>query len=145
MRISMKADYGIRAMVDLARHYGEGPVQTSEIAARQFIPEPYLDQLLTVLRKAGLIRSIRGPQGGHMLMRPPSQITMGEVVAALEGNIAVLDCLDDMGACQLSERCGQRSVWQEVRAVTRRILDSVTLQDLLEREEQAETRVIYHI
>ncbi len=145
MRISMKADYGIRAMVDLARHYGQGPVQTSEIAARQFIPEPYLDQLLTVLRKAGLIRSIRGPQGGHMLMRPPSQITMGEVITALEGNISVLDCLDDMGTCQLSERCGQRSIWQEIRTMTRRILESVTIQDLLEREEQAEARVMYHI
>jgi len=141
----MKADYGIRAMVDLARHYGQGPVQTSEIAARQHIPEPYLDQLLTVLRKAGLIRSIRGPQGGHMLVRSPALITMGEVVAALEGNIAVLDCLDDMAACQLSERCGQRSVWQEIRTLTRQVLDSVTIQDLLEREEQAEARVMYHI
>jgi len=78
-------------------------------------------------------------------MRPPSQITMGEVITALEGNISVLDCLDDMGTCQLSERCGQRSVWQEIRTMTRRILESVTIQDLLEREEQAEARVMYHI
>src|SRR4051794_22155275 len=74
VRISTKGDYGVRALVELAHHYGEGPVQSAEIAGRQGIPEPYLDQILTTMRRAGLIRSVRGPQGGHTLARPPAEI-----------------------------------------------------------------------
>ena len=73
MKVSMKGDYGVRALVELAHHYGEGPVQSAAIASRQAIPEPYLDQLLTSLRRAGFIRSVRGPQGGHALIRDPHE------------------------------------------------------------------------
>ena len=98
MRVSTKGDYGIRALVELAHRYGEGPVQSAEIARRQCIPEPYLDQLLTTLRRAGFIRSQRGPQGGHALLRPAEEIRLSDVIEALEGSLSPIACLDD-GSC----------------------------------------------
>src|SRR6476620_9715851 len=85
VKLSMRSDYGARAIVDLARHYNQGPVQSAEIAGRQAIPEAYLEQLLTTLRKSGLIRSTRGPHGGHELARPPAEIRCADVINALEG------------------------------------------------------------
>ena len=85
MRISSKGEYGLRALFDLAQRYGEGPVQSHDIHERQGIDENYLNQILILLRKAGLIESVRGPQGGHRLARPPAQITLLEMVTALEG------------------------------------------------------------
>ena len=78
MRVSTRSDYGLRALIELAGHYGRGPLQSSEIALRRHIPEQYLDQLLTSLRKAGFIRSVRGPSGGHELVRPPTDINIKE-------------------------------------------------------------------
>ena len=100
----MRSDYGARAVIDLARHYNQGPVQSADIAARQAIPEAYLEQLLTTLRKSGLIRSTRGPHGGHELARGPAEIRFAEVIAALEGPLVPLDCLNDADACSISAR-----------------------------------------
>ena len=85
MRISSKGEYGLRALFDLAQRYGEGPIQSHDIHQRQGVDENYLNQILIVLRKAGLIESVRGPQGGHRLARPPAQITLLEALVALEG------------------------------------------------------------
>lgn len=145
MKISMRSDYGARAMIELARRYGEGPVQSADIAARQGIPEAYLEQLLTVLRKAGLLRSTRGPHGGHELARQPTQITFGEVVRTLEGPLTLVDCLDDAGACQVSPTCSMQEVWAEVAQSTRRILDSTTVEQLAERQQSREARAMYYI
>lgn len=145
MKLSMRSDYGARAVIDLARRYNQGPVQSADIAARQAIPEAYLEQLLTTLRKSGLIRSTRGPHGGHELARPPAEIRFGEVVAALEGPLVPLDCLNDADACVVSPTCGMREVWQEVMASTRRILQGVTIEDLVERQKARESRVMYYI
>src|SRR3712207_4861160 len=93
MRLSIKGDYGVRALIDLAERTGQGPVQSEAIAKRQGISEAYLDQLLTQLRRAGLVRSVRGPRGGHELARSPEQITLDEALAALEGDY--LDILPD--------------------------------------------------
>src|ERR671935_909265 len=86
MRVSMKGDYGVRAVLDLAERYGQGPIQSEAIAKRQGVSEAYLDQLLTLLRKAELVRSVRGPRGGHELARPADQITLMDVLSALEGS-----------------------------------------------------------
>jgi Rrf2 family transcriptional regulator, cysteine metabolism repressor len=83
MRLSMKGDYGVRAMLDLAERYGQGPVQSEAIARRQGISDAYLDQLLTLLRRAGIVRSVRGPKGGHELTRPAGSISLLEVLTAL--------------------------------------------------------------
>lgn len=136
MKVSTKGDYGVRALVELAHHYGEGPVQSAEIAARQEVPEPYLDQLLTSLRRAGFIRSVRGPQGGHALIREPGDLKLSEVMAALEGSLAPLACVDDPEACTKTGGCVQRDVWTRVRDATLDILESVSIGDLAEKERE---------
>jgi Rrf2 family protein len=130
----MKGDYGVRALVELAHRYGEGQVQSATIAGAQSIPEPYLDQLLTTLRRAGFIRSVRGPQGGHSLVRDPHDLRLSEVIAALEGSLAPIACLDDPDGCPKASNCSLRSVWQEIEAATMRVLDGITIADLAERE-----------
>jgi Rrf2 family protein len=136
MKVSTKGDYGVRALVELAHHFGEGPVQSAEIAARQEVPEPYLDQLLTSLRRAGFIRSVRGPQGGHALIRDPGEVKLSEVMIALEGSLAPIACVDDPDACTKSGGCVQREVWEQVRDATQKILDGVSIGDLAEKERQ---------
>lgn len=134
MKVSMKGDYGVRALVELAHHYGEGPVQSATIASRQSIPEPYLDQLLTSLRRAGFIRSVRGPQGGHALIRDPHDLKLSEVIVVLEGSLAPIACLDDPEGCRTTTTCSLRPVWQEVEAATIKVLESLTIADIAERE-----------
>ena len=136
MKVSTKGDYGVRALVELAHHYGQGPRQSAEIAARQEIPEPYLDQLLTTLRRAGFIRSVRGPQGGHALIRDPKEVKLSDVMVALEGSLAPIACVDDPDACTRSGGCVQRDVWERVRDATLEILESVSIGDLAEKERQ---------
>jgi len=136
MKVSTKGDYGVRALVELAHHYGQGPVQSAEIAARQEVPEPYLDQLLTTLRRAGFIRSIRGPQGGHALIREPREVKLSDVMLALEGSLAPLACVDDPQACTKSGGCVQREVWERVRDATLAILESVSIADLASKESE---------
>jgi Rrf2 family protein len=137
LKVSTKGDYGIRALIELARHYGEGTIQSAEIAARQRIPEPYLDQLLTTLRRGGLIRSVRGPQGGHALVRPPAELCLREVIEVLEGSLSPIDCLEESSACTRGGGCAQRSLWEEVREATVAILQRTTIADLLEKERPA--------
>jgi len=136
MKVSTKGDYGVRALVELAHHFGQGPVQSAEIAARQEVPEPYLDQLLTTLRRAGFIRSVRGPQGGHALIREPREVKLSEVMLALEGSLAPLACVDDPEACTKSGGCVQREVWVRVRDATLDILEGVTIADLAVKETE---------
>lgn len=136
MKVSTKGDYGVRALVELAHRYGQGPVQSAEIAARQEVPEPYLDQLLTTLRRAGFIRSVRGPQGGHALIRDPRLVKLDEVIEALEGSLAPIACVDDPEACTRTGGCVQREVWERVRDATHDILQSVSIADLAEKERQ---------
>ena len=136
MKVSTKGDYGVRALVELAHRYGQGPIQSAEIASRQEIPEPYLDQLLTTLRRAGFIRSVRGPQGGHALIQEPHEVKMNEVIVALEGSLAPIACVDDPAACTKDGGCVQREVWERVRDATEEILKSVSIADLAEKERQ---------
>jgi Rrf2 family protein len=132
MRISTKGDYGVRALIELTHHYGEGTMQSAEIAARQRIPEPYLDQLLTTLRKAGFIRSVRGPQGGHALVKPPEEVRLSDVIQTLEGSLSPVAHLHDEGhQCRAAHE-----VWHQVEAATRQILDGVTIADLARRERE---------
>jgi Rrf2 family protein len=132
MRISTKGDYGVRALIELTHHYGEGTVQSAQIAARQRIPEPYLDQLLTTLRKAGFIRSVRGPQGGHALVRPPEEIKLSDVIRSLEGSLSPVSHLHDEGyQCRAAHE-----VWHQVEEATIEILDGVTIADLAVKDRE---------
>jgi len=145
MLVSMKGDYGVRALIELALRYGEGPIQSSVIAARQAIPEPYLDQLLTSLRRAGLIRSVRGPQGGHSLVRPPHEVHLSEVLIALEGSLAPISCLDDPAGCTRPVGCSLRDVWEQVHAATIGILEAITIGDLADKERAGANAARYAI
>ena len=145
MKVPMKVDYGVRALVELAQRYGSGSVQTVEIAERQSIPEPYLDQLLATLGKFGFIRSRRGPQGGHVLAKAPHEISLGMVMAGLEGTAAPLDCIDEPAECNLSRICAQREVWRSVEDAVQSVLNSTTIADLASRQERLQNRGMYHI
>lgn len=147
MKVSTKGDYGIRALIELTHHYGEAkPMQSSEIAARQNIPESYLEQLLTTLRKAGFIRSVRGPQGGHALVRDPAELKVSEVIEALEGAIMPIDCLDSSSSCSRNGGCAQREMWDQVREAILQVLDNTTIRDLAERDRAVQPgRVRYVI
>ena len=144
MKVSMKVDYGVRVLVDLAQHYGQGSVHTTDIASRQAIPEPYLDQLLTVLRKAGFISSKRGPQGGHILAKIPADINLGELISSLEGSTAPTECVDEPARCVRSTLCVQRDVWRAVEEATQKLLQGVTIDELAQQEQRQEAAV-YHI
>jgi Rrf2 family protein len=135
VKVSTKGDYGVRALIELAHHYGQGPLQSAEIAGRREIPEPYLDQILTSLRRGGFIRSVRGPQGGHALIRDPAGLRLSEVMIVLEGSLSPITCVDDPEGCGKRD-CVQREVWKKVRDATADILDSVSIGDLAEKERE---------
>ncbi len=145
MRVSMKVDYGVRALIDLAQHHGQGPVQTAEIATRQSVPEPYLDQLLTTLRKAGFIRSRRGPQGGHVLAIVPDDINLSMVINTLEGLSPPIDCIDGTLACTWSSHCVQQEVWKAIDQATHKVLDATTIGELAKRQKLREAGLTYYI
>lgn len=139
MRVSTKGDYGIRALIELAHHYGDPkPMQSGDIAARQHIPESYLEQLLTLLRRSGFIRSVRGPQGGHALIRNPRELRVAEVIESLEGPIVLSDCLDERSPCAKSGGCAQTDMWAAVKDAVLGVLDNVTIGDLAERDRAAQ-------
>lgn len=139
MKISTKGDYGLRALIELAHRYGDGkPTQNSEVAARQAIPESYLEQLLATLRRAGFVRSVRGPQGGHSLARPPAQIQVSDVIETLEGPIMAVDCLDEAGNCAKGGGCAQSEMWAAVRDAIVSVLSNTTIADLAERDRLAQ-------
>lgn len=144
MRISSKGDYGVRALFDLALHYGQGPVRSREIAERQAIDEHYLNQLLIQLRRAGLVQSVRGPQGGHILARPPGEITMRDALLALEGPLVEL-AEGVQPAPQPEEAAVLDAIWGGLRGAVEEYLAQQTLEDLTQRKRQREGSSMYYI
>ena len=145
MRIPMKVDYGVRTLVELARHHNGGPIQTAHIAANQRIPEAYLDQILTILNKSGFIHSRRGPQGGHVLAKDPMEIDLSSVMSSLEGKNPPLDCLTEPSECTLSNNCAQIDVWRAVEEAIHSLLSSTTIGDLAHRQYQIAAPAMYQI
>jgi Rrf2 family protein len=146
MRISSKGEYGIRALFDLAQHYGQGMIQSDDIATRQGIPVNYLNQMLITLRKAGLIESQRGPQGGHILAREPEQITLLEALVALEGALILHDTTrEDLSPAQPEDGEFINEVWDELRTTIETTLHSITLEDLCQRKRQRTGHMMYYI
>lgn len=130
MKVTSKGEYGIRALFDLAQHYEQGSRRSREISEAQQLQEAYLNQLLIKLRTAGLINSLRGPQGGHVLARPPRQITLYEIISKLEDE-DVSPMAHNVKRVLLDSVLDK--VWKEIEIVTLKILQETTLQDLLER------------
>lgn len=134
MKLSTKGRYGVKAMFDLALHANGNPIPLRMVAQRQDISESYLEQLISGLRKAGLVKSIRGAQGGYMLATSPDKITVGQIIRVLEGSMAPADCVveDDFDNCEKAEGCVIRIVWERIRDSINEVVDSITLQDMLE-------------
>ena len=130
MRISTKGRYGLRAMLELAQGGDEKPVLMSAIAERQTMSRKYLHALLTSLKKAGLIHSVRGTGGGFVLSRAADQIKLSEILYALEGEFAVTKCVADKQTCDRTETCRTRLIWARLSAAIEGVLDNVTLAEL---------------
>ena len=146
MKLSTRTRYGTRALLELALHRREEPVFLKDIAKRQQISLPYLEHLIAPLIAGGIIRSTKGPRGGVSLVKNPEEIRLSEITHLLEGSVAPVECVDDLGMCNRSEFCVTRDIWSELKEVMDRVLESTTLQDLVERhrkKEQPELAMYY--
>lgn len=134
MKLSTKGRYGLNAMLDLAVHNFEGQVVLKSIAERQGISENYLEQLFVSLKKQKLVKSIRGSQGGYTLGDSPQNITVGDILRALEGSLAPVVCVDESqpAGCSKFDCCVTRGVWLKIRDSINGVIDSITLQDLMD-------------
>jgi Rrf2 family cysteine metabolism transcriptional repressor len=135
MKLSKRGEYGLRALQDLAAHYGEGPVPNKELARRNNIPPRFLEQILLTLKHGQIVRSRKGPRGGYYLARTPEQITLAEAVRLLDGPLAPISCVSETAyepcGCPDMEACGLRRVMREVRDIVAGIMESTTLADLI--------------
>jgi len=147
MKFSTRAQYGLRAMLDLALHNNGTPILVKDIAQREQISQRYLEHLLLALKKSGLIRSIRGMKGGYVLAQEPGAIRVRAIVEALEGSIAPVDCVGDRQVCARAGRCASREVWLKIRDQIVKTLDLITLSQLaaLQQDKQKEFGSMYEI
>ena len=138
MKLSTKGRYGTRALLEMARHYGEGPLLLKDIAERQQISLRYLEHLIGPLVGAGIVKTTRGFKGGVWLARPPAEIKLSETMQLLEGDITPVECINNPGACTRSRTCATRDVWDEMKQAMYSVLDATTLEDLVKRQEVKE-------
>jgi Rrf2 family protein len=132
MKLSTKGRYGVKAMFELALNYGGEPVSIKSIAEKINVSEYYLEQLFAGLRKAKLIKSIRGAQGGYVLARPPAEITAGNILDVLEGPIEISECIEeDEASCSRAGYCATRLLWLKISDSVNQVINSITLQDML--------------
>lgn len=134
LRLSTKGQYGVRAMFEVAKSGPDSPVTIKEISERQDVSVPYLEQILNKLRKAGLIRSIKGPGGGYLLAKTSDNITIAAILKELEGPVALTSCLDPEEGCARVEGCVTHLLWKSLGAKIEAFLGTITLKDLLENE-----------
>jgi len=134
MNISTKGRYGLRVMVELASHYGKGPAMVDTIAQNQEISKKYIHQLILRLKSAGLVRSVRGPKGGYELAKTPDAISALEVVEAMEGKLAPVECVSDSSLCNRSGHCVTRPIWCEIAVAVNNVLGSLNLKQLASRQ-----------
>ena len=139
MKLSTRARYGTRILLELSLHWGEGPVLLKDIARRQQIPLSYLQQLIGPLIKAGMIKTTRGAHGGASLLKPPKDILLSEVIKLLEGSITPVACVDNPESYPRSETCVTHDIWAEVKRAVDGVLESTTFEDLVERQKQKKT------
>jgi Rrf2 family transcriptional regulator, cysteine metabolism repressor len=145
MKVSTRGEYGLRAMVALAHGFGNGSMSITAIAKESAVPYAYLEQLIVPLRKAGLVESKRGAQGGYQLTRPPSDIRVGEIYRVMEGPVAPMECVSENEAdqtCPLIDGCETRPVWMKVRESIADAIDSVTLGDLISQRQERRAALV---
>lgn len=136
MKISTKGRYALRLMLDLALSGSDNPVPLRDVAKRQEISDKYLEQIVTPLSKAGLVRSVRGAGGGYLLTRDPSAYTVGQILRPLEGSLAPVSCVDGVDCCQRAGQCVTLEVWRDIQQAVSSVVDHTTLADLVERHHQ---------
>ncbi|HBI93537.1 MAG: Rrf2 family transcriptional regulator [Terrisporobacter othiniensis] len=132
MKLSTKGKYGLKAIFELSLHVNEGPMPLNMIASKQKIPEQYLEQIFSTLKKSKLITSVRGAQGGYLLNKAPNEVTVGDVLAILEGPVALSQCIIDEGVCENSNDCSTKLVWEKLKKGIEDVLNSITLQDMVD-------------
>lgn len=144
MKLSTKGRYGLRALVDLAIHSQEGPVPLQSIACRQKISQRYLEQLMGSLKKAGLVTSTRGVQGGYQLARDAAEISVGDVLRALEGDLRAVDCPAETGqeGCEIAGACVTRYVWKRVNESIRQTVDTIWISQLAREGKEKQNRLM---
>ncbi|MEN6425380.1 MAG: Rrf2 family transcriptional regulator [Phycisphaerales bacterium] len=130
MKLSTRTRYGMRAIIELAQHEDKRPLQLKLIAERQDISVKYLEQLMSLLRSAGFVRSVRGSKGGYILARPADQIKLNEIFRCLEGAVTTAECTEDESYCARSADCAARDVWKRVETAIQEVLGSIRLSDL---------------
>ncbi|MCC8122167.1 MAG: Rrf2 family transcriptional regulator [Oscillospiraceae bacterium] len=133
MKISTKGRYALRLMLDLALYGNGAALSLREVSGRQDISEKYLEQIVTHLTRANLVRSVRGAGGGYLLTRAPEEYTVGEILRALEGTLAPVSCVDGTVCCERAETCVTIDVWQEIQNAVSGVVDHITLADLVAR------------
>ncbi len=133
MKLSSRSRYGFRAILELAVEYGNGPLQIKTIAQREDISNKYLEQLVAMLKASGLVRSIRGPKGGYELTRPPRDVKLSDVFTTLEGPVVTVECLEHPEFCPRCTECVTRDVWAQIQSAIMGVLESMTLQDLVDK------------
>lgn len=133
MKISTKGRYALRLMVDLALLHSSNPVSLRDVAERQNLSDKYLEQIVTPLARAGLVRSVRGANGGYLLTRKPEDYTVGEILHPLEGDLAPVECATDPLYCERCSECVTLELWQEIHRAVSSVVDHTTLADLVER------------
>lgn len=147
MKLSTKVRYGTRAMLDLASTHGNGPVLLKDIAKRQEISLKYLDRILSSLKTAGLVRALRGSKGGYSLTKEPSQITLKQILEALEGPLELVECINHHDSCRRVNFCVTHDVWSEIEKTMEARLDATTLEALVIKDADKKNHVVemYHI
>lgn len=137
MKISTKGRYAVRLMLDIAINHTGEPVRIKDISVRQGISEKYLEQIISALNKAGLVRSVRGPQGGYFLTKSPEKYTVGMILRVTEGSLAPVSCLEDeVNTCERQYACAALRLWQMLNTAISDVVDKVTLADLVEWQNQ---------
>jgi Rrf2 family protein len=138
MKLSTRGRYGVRLMLELALHYGEGPILLRDIAERQGISEKYLWQLINPLKTTGLVNSQRGAHGGYMLGKAPEAISLKAILQILEGSLCLVDCVDNPALCERSLSCISRDIWREASKNMQQTLEDTTLAAMVERQKEKE-------
>lgn len=137
MKISTKGRYALRMMLDMALNESGDPVRIKDISMRQNISDKYLEQIVSVLNKAGFVKSIRGPQGGYKLTKSPEQYTVGMILRLTEGSLAPVSCLEDeVNECGRQSGCATLVLWHKLDDAISAVVDTVTLADLVEWQQQ---------
>lgn len=136
MRVSTRGRYALRLMLDLAMNNTGEPVRLKDVAKRQEISEKYLEQIISILNKAGFVKSVRGPEGGYSLKRKPEEYTVGMILRLTEGSLAPVDCVEDGTDCGRADQCVTVLLWKKLNDAINGVVDNITLADLVDWQMQ---------